>query len=204
MSIGRIALFLSASVLTGCSQGPARVAAPNVDCEAATDRALELYDSDHSGSFSKSELANCPAVLQNLPAYDQNADGTVSREEFVARLGELYGKRVGLTEVDCQITFQGRPLEGATVVFEPEPYLGEEIPVARGTTDSMGSAPMAIDGEYLPESLRSRNKKLTKVGSFKVRITHPSIQLPAKFNTKTTLGYETQLGTPFARFALTK
>jgi hypothetical protein len=190
-------------VTAGCSQGPARIAAPNVDPESAADSAIELYDTDHDGSLKKAELAACPAVLAYLSLYDQNSDGLVSRDEFAARLNELYGKRVGLSHVDCQITFQGRPLQDAIVVFEPEPYLGDEIPAANAITGANGSAPMAVAAEYLPENLRARNRQLMKVGTYKVRITHPKIALPAKYNTNTTLGYETQLGNPFARFELT-
>jgi hypothetical protein len=39
-------------------------------------------------------------------------------------------------------------------------------------------------------------------GTFKVRITHPSIQIPAKYNTETELGYETEVGNPYANFDL--
>jgi hypothetical protein len=53
----------------------------------------------------------------------------------------------------------------------------------------------------LPENVRTM--KLLQYGTYKVRITHPKIQLPAKYNTETTLGYETKMGSPFATFALT-
>lgn len=187
----------------GCSQGPSRIAAPNIDPEYTASQALALYDLDHDGTLSKDELAECPAVLQHFSLYDQNGNGTIERDEFVARLVDLYGKRIGLTEVTSKVTYQGRPLKDAVVIFEPEPYLGDEIPEARGTTDANGAASMAIAYELLPANLRERKRSLTKVGTYKVRITHPDLPLSDKYNTHTTLGYETQLGNPFAKYSLT-
>jgi hypothetical protein len=60
---------------------------------------------------------------------------------------------------------------------------------------------MAIAEEHLPENVRTM--KLLQYGTYKVRITHPKIQLPARYNSETTLGYETKMGNPFATFALT-
>jgi hypothetical protein len=198
-----LAFFALALVAAGCSQQPSRVSAPNIDPDDTAAAALELYDSNHDGSLDKEELVKSPAVLQSLTVYDQNGDGKVGADEFAARLAELFGKRIGLTEVSSKVTYQGRPLKDAVVVFEPEPYLGEEVPEARGTTDANGIASMAIAAENLPENLRQRNRSLTKVGIYKVRITHPSMTLPDKYNTQTTLGYETQIGSPFAKFSLT-
>ena len=195
-------LFGFAMTAAGCSQGPARIAAPNIDPESAADAALELYDADGDGSLSKDELAKCPAVLVNLSVYDPNGDGLVSRDEFVARLTEMYGNRVGLTQVASQVSLQGRPLVDAVVVFEPEPYLGEEIMAADGKTDSNGSAPMSIAPEFIPENLRQRHKRLSNIGTYTVRITHPTVNLPEKYNVNTTLGYESQLGSPVAKFDL--
>ena len=39
-------------------------------------------------------------------------------------------------------------------------------------------------------------------GTYKIVITHPSVQIPAKYNSQTTLGYETQRGNPDFRVEL--
>lgn len=44
--------------------------------------------------------------------------------------------------------------------------------------------------------------RLSNIGTYKVRITHPTVNLPAKYNVNTTLGYESQLGSPVAKFDL--
>jgi hypothetical protein len=196
-----IRLLSALLVLAGCSRGPARVDAPSVDPESAADKAIELYDSNQDQSLSNEELADCPGILASLSLYDPDGNRRVDRHEIVQRLKELLKNRVGLTQLRSHVTFRGKPLVGATIVFEPEPYLGTEVEAARGTTNSHGSAQMSVSEDILPGHVRTM--KLMHYGTYKVRITHPSIKLPAKYNTQTTLGYETRIGDPFATFTLT-
>jgi hypothetical protein len=189
------------SVLAGCSRGPARIPAPDIDPEVAAGKALALYDTNGDTKLDKAELAACPGIRDMLSLYDQDNSGNVEREEIVARLASLLQSRIGLTQLRARVTYRGKPLSGAKVRFDPEPYLGEEIQAAEGTTDAHGSAQMSISPEQLPEQVQ--NMRLVHCGTFKVRITHPQIKLPPKYNTETTLGYETRLGDPFASFALT-
>lgn len=186
----------------GCARGPARVQAPSVDPQAAADKAIELYDANRDQQLDTEEVARCPGINVMLSLYDQNNDGRVDRAEIAERLGDLLKNRVGLTQLRSHVTYRGRPLPNATVVFEPEAYLGGEVQTARGTTDAHGSAQMSIAEELLPENLRKM--KLVHYGTYRVRITHPTIQLPAKFNSETTLGYETKIGDPFATFTLSE
>ncbi len=185
----------------GCGRGPARIDAPDIDPESAADKAIELYDSNNDNSLSEEELAQCPGIRSMVSLYDKDENKSVDRAEVAQRLGELFKNRVGLTQLRSRVTYRGRPLSDAIIVFEPEPYLGDEVQTARGTTDSNGSAQMAIAEEHLPENVRTM--KLLQYGTYKVRITHPKIQLPARYNSETTLGYETKMGNPFATFALT-
>jgi hypothetical protein len=185
----------------GCGRGPARIDAPNIDPDAAADKAIELYDSNNDNALTEAELAGCPAIRSMVSLYDKDGNKSVDRAEIAQRLGELFKNRVGLTQLRSRVTYRGRPLSNATIVFEPEPYLGDDVQTAQGMTDSNGSAQMAIAEEHLPENVRTM--KLLQYGTYKVRITHPKIQLPAKYNTETTLGYETKMGSPFATFALT-
>lgn len=192
--------FVLSLALYGC-RGPARIDAPDVDPETAADKAIERYDTNKDNVLSEGELARCPGIRQMLSLYDKDGNKSVDRSEIAQRIGELFRNRVGLTQIRSSVTYQGRPLPDATIVFEPEPYLGGEVQTAQGTTNSNGSAQMGIAEEHLPENVR--NMKLLQYGTYKVRITHPKIQLPAKYNSDTTLGYETKLGDPFATFTLT-
>lgn len=179
-----------------------RVQAPRVDPQAAADKAIELYDANQDQQLDSEELARCPGIKVMLTLYDQDNNGRVDRAEIAQRLGDLLKNRVGLTQLRSHVTYRGRPLPDANVVFEPEPYLDDDVQTAHGTTDAHGSAQMCIAEELLPENLRKM--KLVHYGTYRVRITHPTIKLPAKFNSETTLGYETKIGDPFAAFTLSE
>jgi hypothetical protein len=196
-----VGLCILLPVTAGCSRGPARVPAPSIDPDSAADKAIELYDTDHDRALSDNELARCPGIRTTISLYDQDGNRSIDREEIIRRLSDLLKNRVGLTQLRSRVTYRGRPLPDAQIVFEPEPYLGDEVQVAEGTTNSHGSAQIGIAEEYLPENVR--NMKLVHYGTYKVRITHPTIKLPSRYNSETTLGYETRIGDPFATFALT-
>lgn len=193
--------FALSLALTGCGRGPARIDAPEIDPESSADKAIELYDSNNDNSLNEAELAGCPGIRSMVSLYDTDGNKSVDRTEIAQRLGELFKNRVGLTQLRSRVTYRGRPLPNATIVFEPESYLGDDVQTAQGTTNSNGSAQMGIAEDHLPENVRKM--KLVQYGTYKVRITHPKIQLPAKYNSETTLGYETKMGNPFATFALT-
>ena len=193
-------LFLLAAVVCGCSRGPRRIVPPDVDPATAADEAIGLYDKNGDQKLNQDELTSCPALLSKLSAYDQDGDKAISRDEIFQRISERRKHRVGLQCVKCRVMLDGRPLKGAQVVFEPEPYLGDEIKTAVGTTNAGGQTPVAIPPEELPEEQRKLNA--LHVGAYKVRITHPEIELPPQYNSETTLGYETESGTSYAQFEL--
>lgn len=184
----------------GCSRGPGRIKPPDIDPESSAAEAIKLYDADGNGSLSKGELGKCPGMLVSIAAYDANSDGSVSQEEIVNRITALRKHGVGLTRLSCDVSLNGRGLKDATIEFEPEPYLGEELKAASGVTNDRGRAQMFIDPEDLPQD--QRDLKAVQYGTYKVRITHPSAKLPAKYNTETTLGYESRPGDPYATFIL--
>ena len=95
---------------------------------------------------------------------------------------------------------KGKPLADAKVVLEPEPYLGNDIQAGEGVTTI--SAPRTWACRPKKRLRPSSRMKLIQYGTFKVRITHPTIKIPAKYNTETTLGYETIPGDPSVSFAL--
>jgi hypothetical protein len=161
---------------------------------------MEMYDVDHDGKLSVDELAKCPGVLIRIDQYDSNHDKAIDLEEFTQHLTNLLRDGSGATQLGVGVTYQGRPLADAKVVLEPEPYLGSDIQTAEGATTNYGQASVGMPPDKAPAALKSM--KLIQYGTFKVRITHPTIKLPTKYNTETTLGYETIPGEPFVNFAL--
>lgn len=85
----------------------------------------------------------------------------------------------------CAVLMNGQPLTGAEVTFEPEPFLGEVIKPATGTTERTGIARMTIGGVTPPSMM---------VGYYKVRISKKDASgkelLPARYNSKSILGQE--------------
>jgi hypothetical protein len=161
---------------------------------------MEIYDADKNGSLSKAELEKCPGMLAAVAVYDSDGSGSISRDEIVARITALRKLGVGLARLVCDVSLNGKGLKDAVVDFEPETYLGDEVMPAQGITNERGIAQIAISSDKLPAS--QRHLKAIHYGTYKVRITHPSIKLPAKYNTETTLGYESRPGDPYATFVL--
>ena len=184
----------------GCSGGPQRVKPPRIDTSAAATQAMELYDTNHDGKLSQEELAKCPGVLISMDGYDTNHDKSLTKKNSAITWSILLKNGTGATQLACNVSYQGRPLAGAKVVLEPEPYLGNEIQAAEGVTTSYGAADVGMPPDKAPDALKSM--KLIQYGTFKVRVTHPTINIPAKYNTETTLGYETIPGQPSVTFVL--
>jgi len=184
----------------GCTGGTERVKPPRINVSASATQAMELYDTDHDGKLSKEELVKCPGILISLEGYDTNQDKAVDEEELRTHLGHLLRNGTGATQLACSVIYQGKPLSGAKVVLEPEPYLGNDIQSAEGVTSGYGAADVGMPPEKAPAALK--NMKLIQYGTFKVRITHPTINIPAKYNTETTIGYETIPGQPTVNFVL--
>ena len=186
--------------LIGCSRGPSRVKPPDINPESAASEAIRLYDTNSDGALDETELAKCPAILMDAKTYDVDSNGKITQEEIAARIAGLRKNRVGLTGLSCHVKLNGLPLKNATVDFDPEPYLGTDIKSAHGITDDTGVAEMAIRPEELAQD--QQDLKAIHYGTYKVRVTHSKVKIPARYNTETTLGYETRIGDPYATFSL--
>ena len=202
---GLLGLLTAACSLSGCfwKGGLSAVEVPNVDPSAAADAAIEMYDQNADGALRQDELVACPGLRTATRAFDADGDAMISRDELSQRLEKIYGSGVGLVTVGCTITLDGRPLVGAQVRFVPEPFLAEAVHVAEGVSEADGMAVMAIANDKLPEDQHGLD--MMQVGLYRVEVTHPNRDLPAKFNKKTLLGHEVSTLSPGGanpRFAL--
>jgi len=174
--------------LFGCSGSNARISPPNISPAGASEKAIELYDADRDNMLSIQELAACPGLLSSLDRYDVNHDSSISSDEIVDRIRSWQETKVALTMMSCKVERNGRPLPSAEVRFVPEHYLGAAVKPAFGFTDSDGMAIIRISDSDLQDDLKGMSG--VHYGTYKVLITHPTENLPAKFNSETTLGYE--------------
>jgi hypothetical protein len=94
------------------------------------------------------------------------------------------------------VTLNGQPLEGANVVFEPEPFLGDEVKAAYGTTNQYGDVAPSIRPEDLPSPDLPGGAHF---GLYKVkisRIVDGKETIPPRYNEQTILGQEVSYDDP--------
>lgn len=179
---------LSLSIFHGCSRRPSRVKPPRMNSKMAASEALREYDQDGDGALSPDELKEIPGILEAIENYDTDGDGNVSAAEIAGRIRPWQESRAGMMSLRCLVLLDGKPLDGATVLWKPEAFLGEDIKPASGVTGENGFANMGIDTSDLP----SDQQVLVGVqfGIYKIEITHSDMSIPARYNTQTNLGRE--------------
>ena len=170
---------------------------PDVNADEAAAAAITEYDADNDGQLSANELKSLPAL--KIKDVDSDNNGQLSADELAARLRQWTEGRAGILSFHGVVTLDGAPLSDAEVVFEPEPFLGDAAKPASGIT-KRGDVILKIDPELLPSD--QRTLRGVHPGLYKVRITHKSINIPARYNTETVLGQEILPGTAGGKFAL--
>lgn len=172
-------LVLSAFAGAGCSQQPARIAPPDIDPEAAGALAIEMFDPDHNG-IRGAELEKCPGLKAAAAIIDPQQQG-ITAEGVSARIKQWQATQLGRIQVVCMVLRNGQPLSGAEIKFVPEPFLGENVPSASGTTDLDGTAVVTISDQNPPG---------VAPGFYRVEITKPGLAIPSHYNSETTVGQE--------------
>jgi len=176
----------AALALVGCMNTPARIEGPSIDPQGASQAAIKEYDKNGDGVLSKQELEQCPALLSAIDAYDANKDESISTEEVAARLKSWERSRVGITSASFYLKLDGRPLSGAKVTLDPEPFLGGAVKPATGESNSTGLVGPTMAPEDLPEGVHFG----LQAGLYKIHVSHPAIRSPAKYDEQTRLGIE--------------
>ncbi len=206
MAIQRQARILSvagaacvATLLSGCSRGPARVGQPAINPATAAAEALAAYDTNRDGSIAGTELDASPALKSALARLDANSDGGVSAEEIAERIRAWKAMKTGLASIRCQVTLDGKPLPGALVTFTPEPFLGGEVKTASGQTNQFGDAAPTVSEADKPDPTLPGG---VHFGLFTVTVSKPANgreTIPERFNAKSTLGLEVSYDEPAIR-----
>jgi len=195
-------LFLgcaSALVVVGCSRGPARVGQPSIDPAGAGAGALEAYDTNGDGKIAGGELDASPALKSALERLDADHDGGVSAGEIAERVKAWKAMRTGLASIRCQVTLDGKPLPGAMVTLEPEPFLGNQVKRATGQSNQFGdAAPTVAEADKPDPSLPGG----VHFGLYTVTISKQAggkETLPERYSVKPGLGLEVSYDEPGIR-----
>lgn len=172
--------------LTGCSFGPSAIQVPQIKPGELTETIFAKYDQNSDSKLSSGELESCPGMLRDMGRVDTDGDKHMSKGELSARFEMWVNGGIGASRLNCRVTKGGRPLANAHVKLVPEDFFEGLVQPAEGTTDSSGIAQMGIASENLPSDMA--NYRVVQQGYYKVEITHPSITIPAEYNTNTKLG----------------
>ena len=199
----RVMMFVALAGLlgiAGCSDVPKAPPRFKIDPEQAAQEAMRLYDKDGDGKINAKELEASPPLrelLLNIKAKSAprgepvslTAADALTAADIQARLEEWNKSPSTLVSARFTVELDGKPLEGATVTFEPEPFLGASFKTHTGKTDAAGNVELDPDLPQYP--------RLMYVGLYKVSVSkmvNGKELIPAKYNKQTTLGRELASG----------
>src|SRR5690606_31049740 len=106
--------------------------------------------------------------------------------EIESRIATWSARGAKVVPISFYVKLDGRPLQGAEVVLEPEPFMGDVLANAVSKVSGSGAC-----GPTVPKELLTKE---VPVGIFcglcRMKITHPDKQIPAKYNDQAELGIE--------------
>lgn len=187
-SIRVLLAALALLAIAGCSDEPPSPPRPHIDPQQAAQEALKLYDKKGDGVLDAKELKDSPPLfdlLQNIKAKSPDHPDTLSAADIASRLeGWAKGPSI-LIPAAGMVSVDGKPLDAATVTFEPEPFLGPSYHSHQGQTNGAGLFQLDPDLKELGNGIF--------VGLYRVRISKKvggKETIPARYNTETELGVE--------------
>lgn len=170
--VSGVALFCFTAVV-GCDFGAKRIYPQQVDADKAAAEAMEMYDTNKDGKLDGEELKNVDSLAKLAK------DGVVTADLISAELKRLSSGKIGRLRFNVEVFHNRKPLVGAEVKFLPEKFLGPAWPSAAGKTNENGVASVTV-----PNAPEARGLPL---GIYRVEITKEGENIPAKYNTATTL-----------------
>ncbi len=164
-----------------------RIAPAQIDAKAAGEKAIEMFDTDKDGKLSGKELDKCPGLKAAIDNIDPSGKGEITAEMIAARIKAWQRSRLGRMSLSCTVLHKGKPLAGAEVKFVPEKFLGVSGDkwIATGKTDENGLAMLSV-----PTSGEREDPPGVPAGFYRVEITKPGENIPAKYNADTVFGQE--------------
>ena len=120
----------------------------------------------------------------------------ITAEMIAKRINAWLNRKTGRMSIFCTVFRNGKPLEGAEVKFVPEKFLGlggDPKWIATGKTGATG-----MTGPSVPTSGERTDPSGVPPGFYRIEITKPGLNIPAKYNTATVLGVEIARDAPSA------
>ena len=157
---------------------------PAIDAKEAGAKAIEMFDANKDGKISGAELDKCPGLKAAIDQVDKSGKKEITADMIAARIQAWLDSKLGRMSLGIRVMHNGKPLAGAEVKFVPEKFLGDKIPAAVGKTDDNGQAMLSVPvrGSMEPPGVAP--------GLYRVEITKAGEDIPAKYNTETSLGQE--------------
>jgi hypothetical protein len=193
---GRLCAAGAILAASGCGSGAAAIPSVKVNIDRVVADLLSEYDTNKNGALSRSELAAVPALAECLSRCRRNGNDEVAADNLKATLQRVFDPRTAVLSASCVVRRNGQPLAGANVRFVPLPVFKESLPVGSGVTDVNGFAMIAAAPEDLP-SVAPKVALMTP-GLYLVEVTHPTVQIPDKYNRQTVLGKEISTETVYS------
>jgi len=185
-----VAAVVSLMLSGGCSRAAPRLEPPTIDAASAGAKAIEQYDANKDGKISGAELDKTPALKAAIARIDAGGAGEITADKIAARIKVWQESKSARMPLSCTVLHNGKPLAGAEVKFVPEAFLGENIKTATGKTDANGVAMLSIP------TAGSNDPPGVAPGFYRVEIAKSGENIPAKYNSQTTLGQEAAVDTP--------
>lgn len=175
----RASVLLAGAIcgLAGCRGGGGT---PVIAASSAATEAIAAYDANGDGALEGKELDACPA-LHSLAAKLKKTK--LVSEDISARLDTYNASEARRLTLSCAVYLDGAPLDGATVTFKPEKFLGSAYKPARGVSHN-GEVEPVTEGDSIGLALGMYRVEVSKLDGA------GNETIPAKYNSETILGCE--------------
>jgi len=142
--------------------------------------AMAQLDKNANGTIEGPELDACTGLKDALTFIDTNNDSKLTADELKTRF-DAY-RTAGAVGYNIRVSLDGNPLPDATVTLTPEGFMLGVL--------SKATAKTGPDGTVNKYTINGSDSPGIPSGVYRIAVTKDGANIPAKFNTETTLGCE--------------